>query len=336
MGENRARGTLDAGRRRFCLASCLSGFAAAAAGGVASFLGVMPLWAEGASMGKSFSVSSPESGGLASGSYDSASGSSNAALLAGASPAQDGGGDTDEQRIADLVTGNHILFDQGVVDGFGHISARCVKNPAHFWLSQSRAPGMVSKDDIMEFNEDSEAVDAHGRSLYGERFIHGEIYRARPDVISVAHSHAPGVIPFGVTGVALRPVIHTAGFLPPVTPIFEIREVAGEDNGILVASNKLGAGLAKVLGKSPVVLMRGHGDTVVGSSVKVAVYRAIYTQVNAQIQAESLMLGQGKVVYLNSMESAKVNAINEMGGVERVWQIWKARANANLAVLKGS
>jgi len=310
MGENRARGTLDAGRRRFCLASCLSGFAAAAAADVTSFLGVMPRWAEGASMGKSFAVTS---------------------LVP---PVQNGGDDTDEQRIADLVTGNHILFDQGVVDGFGHISARCVKNPTHFWLSQSRAPGMVSKDDIMEFNEDSEAVDARGRSLYGERFIHGEIYRARPDVISVVHSHAPGVIPFGVTGVALRPVIHTAGFLPPVTPIFEIRKVAGEDNGILIASNKLGSGLAKVLGKSSVVLMRGHGDAVVGPSVKVAVYRAIYTQVNAQIQAESLMLGQ--VMSLNSMESAKVNAINETGGLERVWQIWNARANANLAALKGS
>jgi ribulose-5-phosphate 4-epimerase/fuculose-1-phosphate aldolase len=316
--------------------SCLGGYLATAAGGVASFLGGMPPRAEGASMGKSFSVSSPEAGGLAAGSYDSVSGSSDADLSAGVPPAQDGRGDTDEQRIADLVMGNHILFDQGVVDGFGHISARCVKNPAHFWMSQSRAPGMVSKDDIMEFNENSEAVDARGRSLYGERFIHGEIYRARPDVISVVHSHAPGVIPFGLTGVALRPVIHTAGFLPPVTPVFEIRDVAGEDNGILVKSNKLGAGLAKVLGKSPVVLMRGHGDTVVGPSVKVAVYRAIYTQLNAQILAESLMLGQGKVVYLNSMESAKVNAINETGGVQRVWQIWQASANANLAVLKGN
>jgi len=303
MDENRSRETVDTGRRLFCLAGSLSVFAAGAAGGVASFLAVMPQGAQGASV----------------------------------PPAQDTQGDTDEQRIADLVTGNHILFDQGVVDGFGHISVRCVKNPSHFWLSQSRAPGMVSKEDIMEFNEDSEPVDATGRPTYSERFIHGEIYRARPDVISVVHSHAPGVIPFGVTGVALRPVISTAGFLPPVTPIFEIREVVGEDNGMLVASNKIGAGLAKVMGKSPVVLMRGHGDAVAGPSVKAAVYQAIYTQLNAQIEAESLTLGQGKVTYLNSMESAKVTATTmKQGGLDRVWQIWKVRAEANLASLKGS
>jgi HCOMODA/2-hydroxy-3-carboxy-muconic semialdehyde decarboxylase len=222
-----------------------------------------------------------------------------------------------------------------VLDGFGHISVRCVKNPLHFWLSQSRAPGIVSKEDIMEFSDDSEAVEPRGRPVYAERFIHGEIYRARPDVISVAHSHSPGVIPFGVTSVPLKPVIHTAGFLPAVTPIFEIRNVAGADNSMLVANNKLGAGLAKTLGKSPVVLMRGHGDTVVGPSVKVTVFRAIYTLLNAQIQAESLSLGQGKVMYLNSMESANANAMNEKVGVERVWQIWTARANANLAALNG-
>jgi ribulose-5-phosphate 4-epimerase/fuculose-1-phosphate aldolase len=202
-------------------------------------------------------------------------------------------------------------------------------------MSQSRAPGLVTKDDIMEFNEDSQPVDGRGRRPYGERFIHGEIYRVRPDVISVVHSHSSAVIPFGVTNVPLRPVIHTAGFLPPVTPVFEIREFAGDDNGILVHTNQVGAGLAKMLGKSPVVLMRGHGDAVVGPSVKAAVYRAIYTQLNARIQAQSLMFGQDKVVYLNSMEAANVDAVNEGGGFVRIWELWEARANANLAALKG-
>lgn len=291
---------IDAGRRRFCRA----GFLSAAAAGVAFFF--------------SFTGDKLEGEDMAQSSLTQTS------------------GDSDEQRIADLVTANHILFDQGVVDGFGHVSVRCARTPAHFWLSQSRAPGIVSRDDIMEFNEDSEpaGVEDKTRPLYLERFIHGEIYRARPDVISVVHSHARGVIPFSVTGASLRPVIHTAGFLPPVTPIFEIREVAGDDNGILVANNKIAAGLTKVLGKSPVVLMRGHGDTVVGPSVKAAVYRAIYTEVNAQIQAQSLMLGQGHVVYLNPMESAKVSATNESAGLQRVWQIWEARAKANLAALK--
>jgi ribulose-5-phosphate 4-epimerase/fuculose-1-phosphate aldolase len=259
---------------------------------------------------------------------------SDAELPAGAAAAQEGS-DTDEQRIADLVSGNHILFDQGVLDGFGHISARCVKNPAHFWLSQNRAPGIVTKDDIMEFGDDSEAIDLRGRPLYAERFIHGEIYRVRPDVISVVHSHAPGVIPFGVTSVPLKPLINTAGFLPAVTPIFEIRDVAGDDNSMLIANGKLGAALAKTLGKAPVVLMRGHGDTVVGPSVKVAAFRAVYTQINAQIQAESLALGPGKVVYLNSMESANANTMIEKVALERVWQIWNARAIADLARLNG-
>ena len=290
-------------RREFCRASCLFGVAAAAAG-FASFWDLTP----GGSAG-----TPAQSGGTAS-------------------------ADSDDQRIADLVAGNHILFDQGVVDGLGHVTARCVKNPAHFWMSQSRAPGLVTKDDIMEFNEDSQPVDARGRRPYGERFIHGEIYRVRPDVMSVVHSHSSAVIPFGVTVVRLRPVIHTAGFLPPETPVFDIREVEGDNNGILVHTNQAGAALAKVLGKSSVALMRGHGDAVVGFSVKSAVYRAIYTQLNAEIQAQALTLGQGKVVYLNSMEAANVDAVNEGGNFERIWPLWEARANANLAALdrKGS
>jgi ribulose-5-phosphate 4-epimerase/fuculose-1-phosphate aldolase len=294
-------------RREFCLASCLYGLVAAAAR-FAPFAGLMDLTAATA-------TAAVPAQGSAGGSPDAH--------------------DSDEQRIADLVTGNHILFDQGVVDGFGHISARCVKNPAHYWLATTRAPGLIVKDDIMEFDADSLPVDARGRPIHGERFIHGEIYRVRPDAISIVHSHSSAVIPFGVTKAPLRPVIHTAGFLPPVTPVFEIRAVAGEDNHILVNTREFGAGLAKVLGNAPVVLMRGHGDAVVGASVKKAVYRAVYTQLNAQIQAASLQVGQGDVVYLNPMEAGNVDAINEGGGVERSWQIWAARADADLAPLNG-
>ena len=296
----------DSGRRTFCAAGCLSGWAAATAG-FASLLGIT-----------------------------SEASSTSAATTASAQSAGAGPGDSDEQRIADLVTGNHILFDQGVVDGFGHISVRSTKNPAHYWMAGTIAPGLVTQNDVIEFDENSEALDARGRPLHGERFIHGEIYRVRPDAVSVVHSHSSAVIPFGVTNVPLQPVIHTAGFLPATTPVFEIRSVAGDDNHILVNTSQFGAGLAKVLGKAPVVLMRGHGDAVVGASVKRAVYRAVYTQLNAQIQAEALLLGQGKVSYLNSMESANVDAINEGGGVERSWQIWAARARANLAAVTGS
>jgi ribulose-5-phosphate 4-epimerase/fuculose-1-phosphate aldolase len=265
-----------------------------------------------------------------------------ATWAATAVPAQGGAGgssdshDSDEQRIADLVTGNHILFDQGVVDGFGHITVRSAKNPSHYWMASSVAPGLVTKDDIIEFDENSQALEARGRPIHGERFIHGEIYRVRPDAISIVHSHSSAVIPFGVTKAPLRPVIHTAGFLPPVTPVFEIRAVAGDDNHILVNTREFGAGLAKVLGNAPVVLLRGHGDAVVGGNVKKAVYRAIYTQLNAQIQAAALQVGQGDVVYLNPMEAANVDVINEGGGVERSWQIWAARASADLDPLSRS
>ena len=171
--------------------------------------------------------------------------------------------DTEDQRINDLVAGDHILFNQGVVDGFGHITVRSIKDPSHFFMSQSRAPGLVSREDIMEFDQDCKPIDQRGRPMYGERYIHGEIFRVRPDVDSVVHSHASAVIPYSVTGVALRPMIHTAGFIPQHVPIFEIRDVAGEDNGILVHNSVSGAALAKVLGNSPVVLLRGHGMAVV-------------------------------------------------------------------------
>jgi ribulose-5-phosphate 4-epimerase/fuculose-1-phosphate aldolase len=244
--------------------------------------------------------------------------------------------DTDEQRISDLVAGNHILFDQGVVDGFGHLSVRSLKDPTHYFMSQSRAPGLVARDDIMEFDLDSKPIDPRGRPMYGERFIHGEILRARSDVQSVVHSHASAVLPFTVTGAALRPMIHTAGFIPDNVPRFEIRDVEGENNGILIHNSVSGAAVAKALGNSPLVLMRGHGMAVVGPSVRHTVYRAIYTQLNAQIQLQAMLIGAGKINFLNPMEAANVDATNEGGLLTespRQWDLWVAEAKANTARL---
>jgi len=238
--------------------------------------------------------------------------------------------DTDEQRIADLVTANHILFDLGVLDGFGHVSVRSVKNPAHFFMSLSKAPGMVTKEDILELDENGEVVRGQGRPAL-ERFIHSEIYRLRPDVQAVVHSHSQAVIPFGATKVGLKPIVHTAGFLPPVTPVFEIRTVAGEENSMLVITRQIGLGLARALGSAPVVLMRGHGDAVVGANLHDAVYRAYYTQVNAQVQAEALRLGEP--VYLNPTEAAKVDALNR-AATFKSWDLWVAHANADAACRK--
>ena len=231
---------------------------------------------------------------------------------------------TDEERVDHLVTANHILFDQGIVDGMGHVSVRSVKNPAHFFLSRHKAPGLVTVDDIMEFDLDSQPIDQRGRTLYGERFIHGEIYRARPDVQSIVHAHTPAIIPFGVTGVPLRPIFHMAGFLPQQTPLFEIRQVegAGETNTLLILNNGLGAALAKSLANSSIVLMRGHGMCVVGHDVIQAVGRACYAMVNAQIVLDATRLGPA--TFLSSDEGLDTDG-------RRDWSIWQARADAHTA-----
>jgi ribulose-5-phosphate 4-epimerase/fuculose-1-phosphate aldolase len=230
----------------------------------------------------------------------------------------------DAERIAELVLANHILADQGVVDGFGHISVRSAKNPNHYFISRSLAPALVSADDIMEYDLDDNAIDARGRTSYLERFIHSEIYKARPDVQSVVHSHSPAVIPFSVSDVPLRPISHMAGFLIRRVPVFEIRDTGGNETDMLIRNKVLGAALAKVLDQGAVALMRGHGDVVVGQSIKTAVSHAIYTDLNARLLAEALRLG-GNVIYLNEVEAAKIGEINDTQ-VDRAWGVWRAQA----------
>ena len=238
-----------------------------------------------------------------------------------ATPAQE-----DAERIADLVLANHIIAEQGVVDGFGHVSVRSAKNPNHYFISRSRAPALVTADDIMEYDLDDNPIDARGRASYLERFIHSEIYRARPDVQSVIHSHSPAVIPFSATNVPLRPITHMAGFLVRQVPVFEIRATGGNETDMLIRDKPLGAALAKTLGNGTVALMRGHGDVVVGNSIKLAVSYAIYTNLNAQLQSQALGLG-GKVTYLNEIEAAKMRANND-NQIDRAWELWKMQATA--------
>ena len=166
--------------------------------------------------------------------------------------------------IDDLVTANHILYREGVVDGFGHVSVRSESDPARFFLARSIAPDNVIAADIMEFDLDSEPIDPRGRRVYLERFIQGAIYRARPDVIAIVHSHSPAVIPFGVTTTPLRPVSHMAGFLGMTTPVFEIRDEGGPQTDMLIRTPDLGTALARTLGVAPFALMRGHGSVAVG------------------------------------------------------------------------
>ena len=227
--------------------------------------------------------------------------------------------------IEDLVVANRILADQGVVDGFGHISARHDKNPERFLISRNLAPGQVTAADIMEYDLDGNPVDAQGRGSYLERFIHGSIFRARPDVNSVVHSHSPGVVPFSVSETPLKPIYHMAGFLAGGAPIFEIRNSFGAETDMLIRDPKMGDAVARALGRHTVVLMRGHGSVAVGATVRLAVMHAVYTEVDARLEAEALKLG--KVNFLNDAEAAKALATNDLQ-VERAWGVWRAKALA--------
>jgi HCOMODA/2-hydroxy-3-carboxy-muconic semialdehyde decarboxylase len=228
----------------------------------------------------------------------------------------------DAALIDDIVAANRILYDQGVVDGFGHISARHDKNPARYLLSRSMAPALVTAADIMEFDLDSNAIDASGRTPYLERFIHGEIYKVRPDVMAIVHSHSPAVLPFADTDVPLLPMNHIAGFLGTGSPVFEIRTVAGNASDMLIRSNTIGQALAKALGNNTVLLMRGHGSVAAAQSVRHVVFRAIYTEVNARTEAEALKIGKPK--FLNEKEAAAAMKTND-GLVDRPWALWKQR-----------
>ena len=234
----------------------------------------------------------------------------------------------DAALLEDMVIGSRILADFGVLDGFGHVSARHPTNPDRFLMSRSLAPALVTADDIMEFDLDGNAVDARGRSLFLERFIHAEIYRARPDVMSVVHTHSPGVIPFSVSKVPMRAMYHNPSFLAVGVPVWDIRTDFGETN-MLVSNSAIGKSLAQALGDKPVVLMRGHGDVAVGPSVRMAVFRAYYTDVNAKLQSQAIALG-GEVNYLTQAEGEKADKTN-FAVIDRIWNLWKMRILPTLA-----
>ncbi len=231
------------------------------------------------------------------------------------------------QLVADLVDANRILADQGIVDAFGHVSVRHDGRADRFLLARNMAPGLVTEADILEYEvATGEAVSAEPPRLYLERWIHSEIYKARPDVMAVVHNHSPAVLPFAIArGARLQPVCHMSGFLGSGTPLFEIRDHAGDSSDLLIRNRPLGAALAQCLGGARVVLMRGHGCTVVAESVRVAVYRSIYTELNARLQLQASVLGE--VQALTPGEADATQATNE-GQVERPWTLWRARARA--------
>ena len=223
-------------------------------------------------------------------------------------------------QVQDVVLANHILANEGVLDAYGHVSVRDSRNPNHFLLASHMAAGTVTAADIVDYDLDSNPVRPNAPAGYTERFIHGEIYRARPDVMAIIHCHAPELIPFGVTGVALRPIYHMAGFLGEGVPTFEIRNAGGVTD-MLIRNSALGKALAQTLGKKPAALMRGHGAVVVADSLHVVVGRAYYMNLNARLQGQAIQLG-GPVTYLEPEEAAKAAG---QDGFERAWDYWKHR-----------
>ena len=220
----------------------------------------------------------------------------------------------------DLVIANRILAQEDVLDSYGHVSARLPAPASGFLLSRSLAPELVTTTDLIEYKLDSQPAHPEVRSQYLERFIHGEIYRLRPDVMAIVHCHSAAVIPFSVSSVPMMPMYHMAAFVGLGVPVFDIRNFAGQSD-MIVRNATLGADLAHTLGDKPALLMRGHGAVIVGSSLRQAVGRSVYLQLNAQLQMEAIALG-GKIEYLSPEESRKSGAPDDY---RRAWSDWKRK-----------
>ena len=244
-------------------------------------------------------------------------------LAAAQTPATSGGA-VDPALIEDLVAANRILAEEGVLDAYGHVSIRHPNDPNRYLMSRSRAPSLVTASDIIEYDLDSNPIDPQGSRSVIERFIHGEIYKLRPDVKAVIHSHSPAVIPFGITQAPMRPVVHVASFLWVGVPVWDSRDANDPASaGMLVRNAALGKSLASRLGDKPVALMRGHGNVVVGPDVQIAVRRAIYTEVNARLQTTAIAIG-GPINYISAEEgTARDAAATDFA---RAWQLWKKKA----------
>jgi ribulose-5-phosphate 4-epimerase/fuculose-1-phosphate aldolase len=232
-----------------------------------------------------------------------------------------------DSLIEDLVAANRILAAEGIVDAFGHVSVRHPEDAGRFLQSRARSPELVEADDIMEFTLDGAPGDRVSGKPYLERFIHAALYQTRTDIQSVVHSHSHGPIPFGLTGEKLRPVVHSSATLGAEVPVWDAQSSFG-DTDLLVSNMAMGLDLARAVGAGNCVLMRGHGSTVVGKSIREAVYTAVYLDVNAELQRKAKSLG--KVKFLSPGEIEKCNLrlsrANLGEGFNRSWEYWCRRA----------
>jgi ribulose-5-phosphate 4-epimerase/fuculose-1-phosphate aldolase len=229
--------------------------------------------------------------------------------------------------IEELCLANRILSHEGVIDAFGHVSVRHPGDPNRYLLSRSRSPLLVEPDDILEFKLDSDPVKRIGVRLYAERVIHGCIYQARSDVMAVCHHHAPAVMPFCISGKPIVPVFHVGAAIGEQTPFWDQADEFGDTN-LLVVKPEEGQSLARALGRHSVVLMRRHGATVVGASLKELVSRSIFLCQNAEYQMRAYLLGAPTPLRPGEIKLA--GAINLMPtAAERTWEYWTARLKAS-------
>jgi ribulose-5-phosphate 4-epimerase/fuculose-1-phosphate aldolase len=236
-------------------------------------------------------------------------------------------------ELEDLVAAYRVLAEYGVIDGYGHVSVRSPRDPNRYYLARAIAPERVQVEDMIEYDLDSRPIDERGRESVRERFIHGEVFRSRPEVMAVVHNHSPSVVPFSVTGVAMRPIFHMAAFVGEGLPNFEIRD-AQKGTDLLVKTPQLGKALAKTLGPKPAALMRCHGAVVVGENLPRAVGRSVYLELSARMQMQAMLLAgeKGNITY---MDDAEVKASVPVQNYNRAWPMWREKALARAKAERG-
>jgi HCOMODA/2-hydroxy-3-carboxy-muconic semialdehyde decarboxylase len=229
--------------------------------------------------------------------------------------------------LEELVTANRILAREGVVDSFGHVTMRHPDHADRFIMSRARAPERIEVSDFITFTLDGTPLDAGDRKPYLERFIHGAVYEARPDVMSVVHNHSPSVIPFGVTGCKLRPLLHVCAAMGHNVGIWDSQDKFG-DTDLLVSDMAMGRDLAKFLGPGRTALMRGHGAVVAAETLRRAVFTAIYVEVGARLQMQAMVMGEVK--YLTDGEIDTILARSGPYSFNRAWENWCGRAGRTM------
>ena len=235
--------------------------------------------------------------------------------------------------ISELVIANRIVAHLRLVDSFGHVSVRNPENPQRYFLSRARAPGLVTKDDILEFDLESAPVDVRGLRPYSERFIHGCLYRSRPDVTSICHNHAYELLPLAVTNTVMRPALHTASVIGHEVPVWDIHDHFGDTN-MLVTTNEMGDSLARAVGSGKAALMRGHGSVVVGKTVQDAVFTTYYLRLNAEVLIKAMSMG-GTITYLSPGETDRSGELHGPGAAQmRAWEDWCSQAGVGDLLLK--